>query len=93
MKNGTKRRMEWEDTRETICVWKRVERKVEIGKIESMETMVRKYGKRKWENFNKIGTLENMKLENIRKIGSIWNMNLEYIKKIRSMEIWKVGNG
>ena len=35
----------------------------------SMETMVWKYGKRKWENINKIGTLEN-----IRKIGSMGNV-------------------
>ena len=40
-----------------------------IGKIESMETMVWKNGKRKWEIINKIGTLENS-----RKIESMGNV-------------------
>ena len=37
MKYGTKG-MEWENRRETICIWERVERKVGIEKIESMKT-------------------------------------------------------
>ena len=39
-----------------------------------MEIMLWKYGRIKWKNINKIGTLENMKLENIRKIGSMGNV-------------------
>ena len=49
-------------TRETICMSERVGGKVGgkvgIGKIESMETTVCKYGKIKWENINKIGSME-----------------------------------
>ena len=53
--------------------------------------MVWKYGKRKWENINKIGTLENVKymlLQNIRKTGSMRNMknrNFDDIRKNGSM--------
>ena len=45
MKYGTRGAMEEEDKRETICMWKRVGRKVGIGKTQSMETWKKKMGK------------------------------------------------
>ena len=55
MKYGTRRRMEWDDRRETSCMWERVGRKVGMRKIESMETMVWKYGKGNGKIWIKLG--------------------------------------
>ena len=57
--------MEWEDRRETVCMWERErererEREWE-GKWELEKLQVWKLEKRKWENIKKIGSMGNVK--------------------------------
>ena len=59
-KYGTAGRIEWDDRRETICMWERVGRKVRIGNIESLETWKKKMEKYQ-ENWNFGKYLENWK--------------------------------
>ena len=82
MKYGTRGRMEWEDRRETICMWERVGRKVGNGKIKVWKLW---YGSMEKEN-------RKISIGNWRTLGKleVWEM-WKNIIEIRGKELWGGG--